>query len=91
MADLAHVRVEWDGELAIVFVDRQEKLNALNADVVREIGQVFASLRGDDNVLGVILTGAGDKAFVAGADIGEPLNAIASSSANTSDTNTFMP
>lgn len=71
MADLEYVRVEWDTELAVVTVDRQEKLNALNADVVREIGEVFTSLRDDDNVLGVVLTGAGGKAFVAGADIGE--------------------
>jgi enoyl-CoA hydratase len=71
MADLNHVRVEWDGDLAIVTIDRQEKLNALNAEVVGEIGDVFASLREDDDVRGVLLTGAGDKAFVAGADIGE--------------------
>ena len=71
MADLEHVRVEWDADLAIVTVDRPEKLNALNAEVVRELGEVFSSLRDDDNVRGVILTGAGNKAFVAGADIGE--------------------
>lgn len=71
MSDLKHVRVEWDGDLAIVTIDRQEKLNALNADVVAELGQVFAELEADDAVRGVILTGAGEKAFVAGADIGE--------------------
>jgi enoyl-CoA hydratase len=71
MADLTHVRVEWDGDLAVVTIDRQEKLNALNSEVVGEIGDVFASLRDDDAVRGVILTGAGQKAFVAGADIGE--------------------
>jgi len=71
MSDLEYVRVEWDGELAIVTIDRPEKLNALNAEVVQEIGVVFDSLAGDDNVRGVILTGAGEKAFVAGADIGE--------------------
>lgn len=71
MADLEYVRVEWDGEIAVVSIDRQEKLNALNAEVVREIGVVFDGIREDDNVRGVILTGAGDKAFVAGADIGE--------------------
>ena len=71
MADLEYVRVEWDGDLAVVTIDRQEKLNALNAEVVREIGTVFDELLGDDAVRGVILTGAGDKAFVAGADIGE--------------------
>ena len=71
MSDLEYVRVEWDGELAIVTIDRPEKLNALNAEVVQEIGHVFDSLADDDNVRGVILTGAGGKAFVAGADIGE--------------------
>ena len=71
MADLTHLRVEWDGDLAIVTIDRQEKLNALNAEVVAEIGEVFSSLRDDDAVRGVVLTGAGQKAFVAGADIGE--------------------
>jgi len=71
MTELAHVRVERDGDIATVTVDRQEKLNALNADVVREIGEAFAGLRDDSEVRGVILTGAGEKAFVAGADIGE--------------------
>ncbi len=71
MSDLQHIRVEWDDELAIVFIERPEKLNALNAEVVEELGQVFHELREDDQVRGVILTGAGEKAFVAGADIGE--------------------
>lgn len=71
MSDLNFVRVEWDGDLAVVRVDRQEKMNALNAEVVQELGQVFAELEDDDQVHGVILTGAGEKAFVAGADIAE--------------------
>jgi enoyl-CoA hydratase len=71
MSDLTHVKVEWDAELAVVTIDRAEKLNALNADVVRELGEVFANLREDSAVRGVVVTGAGDKAFVAGADIAE--------------------
>lgn len=71
MTDWTHVRVERDAEIATVVVDRQEKMNALNADVVAEIGEAFESLRDDDSVRGVILTGGGEKAFVAGADIGE--------------------
>lgn len=63
--------MEWDGDLAVVTVDRPEKLNALNAEVVRELGQVLEALRGDTRVRGLVLTGAGEKAFVAGADIGE--------------------
>jgi len=71
MTDLTHIRVEWDGDLAVVTIDRQEKLNALNAEVISELGEVFVGLRDDDAVRGVLLTGAGEKAFVAGADIGE--------------------
>src|SRR6056297_792199 len=50
MTELAHVRVERDDELAIVTVDRQEKLNALNADVISEIGEAFETLRDDEKV-----------------------------------------
>jgi enoyl-CoA hydratase len=71
MSDLRNINVSWDGDLAIVTVDRQEKMNALNAEVFSELGQAFDSLRYDDQVRGVIVTGAGEKAFVAGADIGE--------------------
>jgi enoyl-CoA hydratase len=71
MTENSSVRVERDGEIAVLTVDRPEKLNALNAAVVRELGEAFDSIRGDDSVLGVILTGGGEKAFVAGADIAE--------------------
>jgi enoyl-CoA hydratase len=71
MSNLEHVRVEWDADLAVVTIDRQEKMNALNADVLRELGEVFESLAADPDVRGVVLTGAGAKAFVAGADIAE--------------------
>ncbi len=71
MSDLQNINVSWDGDLAIVTLDRQERLNALNAEVFTELGEAFDSLRYDDQVRGVIVTGAGDKAFVAGADIGE--------------------
>ncbi len=71
MPDPTYVRVERDSEIAVVVIDRQDKLNALNAEVVNELGQAFEHLRDDDSVRGVILTGAGEKAFVAGADIGE--------------------
>ena len=53
MTDLTYVRVEWDADVAVVTIDRQEKLNALNADVIRELGEVFASLRDDDEVRGL--------------------------------------
>jgi enoyl-CoA hydratase len=54
-----------------VTVNRPDKLNALNNSVMDELGAAFTAFGGDPAVRGVILTGAGEKAFVAGADIGE--------------------
>ena len=57
--------------VALVTVNRPDKLNALNDQVVADLRDVVAALKADPAVKGVILTGAGPKAFVAGADIGE--------------------
>ena len=65
------VLVEQAEGLATVTVSRPEKLNALNAETVQEIGDVFRALARDEGVRAVVLTGAGEKAFVAGADIAE--------------------
>ena len=59
-----------DGVLTIT-VDRPKVLNALNAQTVEELRRAFRDAREDDSVKVVILTGSGDKAFVAGADINE--------------------
>lgn len=58
-------------KIAIVTINRPDKLNALNHQTLTEIKDAFKKLNSDDNVLVVILTGAGEKAFVAGADISE--------------------
>ncbi|HEY8258692.1 MAG TPA: enoyl-CoA hydratase-related protein [Gemmatimonadales bacterium] len=57
--------------IARVTIERPDKLNALNATVIRELGQAAAQIGGDSAIGGAILTGAGTKAFVAGADISE--------------------
>jgi len=57
--------------VATVTVNRPDKLNALNATVVTELGQVVERAASDSSIKAVILTGAGPKAFVAGADISE--------------------
>jgi enoyl-CoA hydratase len=62
--------LDTDG-LALVTIGRPEKLNALNQAVISELGEAFRMAREDMSVKGLILTGAGEKAFVAGADIGE--------------------
>ncbi len=56
---------------AWITLQRPEKLNALNNEVLKELEQAFAALEFDDRVGAVVLTGSGDKAFVAGADIAE--------------------
>jgi enoyl-CoA hydratase len=66
---LQNVQLERDGHLAVVTVNRPTKLNALDDRTIHELDAVFAACDGDDGVGAVILTGAGDKAFVAGADI----------------------
>jgi len=68
---MQNVNVARDGAIATVTIQRPEKLNALDALTIRELGSAFDELCGDDGVHVVIVTGAGDKAFVAGADIGE--------------------
>jgi enoyl-CoA hydratase len=57
--------------IARITVNRPDKLNALNADVIRELGEAAAQVETDSAIRGAILTGAGPKAFVAGADISE--------------------
>ncbi len=57
--------------IAYVTVNRPEKLNALNHQVMTELLDCFKTLHTDDEVRVVILTGSGEKAFVAGADINE--------------------
>lgn len=57
--------------IARVTINRPDKLNALNATVIAELADAVGHIESDDAVRGVILTGAGSKAFVAGADIGE--------------------
>jgi enoyl-CoA hydratase len=57
--------------VARVTVNRPDKLNALNAIVIAELGDAVTRIETDSAVRGVLLTGAGNKAFVAGADITE--------------------
>ena len=57
--------------IGYVTINRPEKLNILSRQVIQELYECFQSLRKDDEVRAVILTGSGEKAFVAGADINE--------------------
>ncbi|TVR54441.1 MAG: hypothetical protein EA421_08520 [Gemmatimonadales bacterium] len=70
MSEQSLVHVSREDRIATVTIQRPEKLNALNPQVIDELGKAFRELRSDDEIRVVILTGAGEKAFVAGADIG---------------------
>jgi enoyl-CoA hydratase len=59
-----------DGAVVTLTLNRPEKLNALNAELLAALAAALTSLDDDPTVRAVVLTGAGDKAFVAGADIG---------------------
>jgi enoyl-CoA hydratase len=74
---LANVLYEKRGAIAYVTVNRPKVLNALNGATWQELRTVFADVQNDAAVRGVILTGAGDKAFIAGADIGDLAQASA--------------
>jgi enoyl-CoA hydratase len=66
-----NVRTDQKEGILTITIDRPKVLNALNAQTVTEIGQAFDAARDDESVRCVILTGGGEKAFVAGADINE--------------------
>ena len=75
--ELANLRYEVTDGIATITVDRPKVLNALNTETLRELDAVLAEAGSDDAVRVLILTGAGEKAFVAGADIRE-LNELSS-------------
>lgn len=73
------LKLEVINKKAVVIINRPDKLNALNSVVMSELEHCFNELKKNDDVFVIILTGSGDKAFVAGADISElsKLNMIA--------------
>jgi enoyl-CoA hydratase len=71
MTDFQNIRFEKKNQIAYVTIDRPKVLNALNMATMQELKQAFAAIKDDADVRVAILTGSGEKAFVAGADIGE--------------------
>ncbi len=63
------IKVETRDGITVVTVSRPDKLNALNEQVIDELTKAFLAVRDDASVRAAILTGAGEKAFIAGADI----------------------
>jgi enoyl-CoA hydratase len=65
------ITLKRDGRVAYLSVARPERLNALNRTVLAELDQAFAELERDNDMRVVVVTGSGEKSFVAGADIHE--------------------
>jgi len=65
------ILVEREGRVAILTINRPDKLNALNQQVRDEMLEILAGIEHDEGVGAVVITGAGEKSFIAGADIGE--------------------
>jgi len=63
--------VEKKENIATVTINRPDKLNALNSQTMNELKEAFTELKSDSEIFVVIITGSGEKAFVAGADIAE--------------------
>ncbi len=72
--NLETILVEKKDQNAIVTINRPNALNALNAQVFADLGQALKALKKDDTIRSIILTGSGERAFVAGADIKEFAN-----------------
>ncbi len=65
------ITLEVRDSVAFLTINRPDKMNALNATVITELGEAATEIASRDDIAGAIVTGAGGKAFVAGADIGE--------------------
>jgi enoyl-CoA hydratase len=68
---LTNIKMDIEKNVAYVTINRPEKLNALDAETITELYQVFKKLKQNEDVLVIVVKGEGEKAFVAGADINE--------------------
>ena len=59
------------GAIAYITINREKALNALNSSVMMKLDQIFSKLEHEDEIIAVVITGAGQKAFIAGADVKE--------------------
>ena len=71
---MTHILFEKKGNVAIALIDRPKALNALNSEVLNDLNTLVDTVNADEEIRVLIISGSGEKAFVAGADIGEMSN-----------------
>ena len=69
--NLFNIIFEKEGNIGVLTINRPKALNALNSETLKDLDTAIDHIEKQDDIYVVILTGAGDKAFVAGADIAE--------------------
>ncbi len=74
MSTMKYIQLEPHGDIAVVRINRPEALNAMNVDVISDLSRTIDILAADEMIKVVILTGAGERSFCAGADIAFMVN-----------------
>ena len=74
MSNMKYIQLEPQGEIALLRINRPEALNAMNIDVIAELSRTVDIVGADESIKVVIITGAGEKSFCAGADISYMVN-----------------
>lgn len=74
MSNMKYIQLEPQGEIALLRINRPEALNAMNIDVISELSRTVDIVGADESIKVVIITGAGEKSFCAGADISYMVN-----------------
>lgn len=74
MSSMKFIQLEPQGDIAIVRINRPEALNAMNTEVISELSRAIDIIASDENIKVVIITGAGERSFCAGADISYMVN-----------------
>ena len=68
---MTHVLLEKKEHIAVATINRPKALNALNSEVLSDLNELVDTVTADQDIYALVITGSGEKAFVAGADIGE--------------------